>query len=57
MLSWKSKEESASKEVKTVKWVRALVSITFKKSNLLELMMTLASGVWRNKHWVKEWRE
>ena len=31
VLSWKSKEESASKEVKTVKWGRALVSITFKK--------------------------
>ena len=37
VLSWKPKEESASKEVKTVKWGRALMSITFKKRNCLEL--------------------
>ena len=37
VLSWKPKEESASKEVKIVKWGRALMSITFKKRNCLEL--------------------
>lgn len=54
MLSQKPKEESASKEVKTVKWGRVLMSITFKKRNCLELVMTVASVEWRgNKHWVR----
>lgn len=46
VLSWKPKEESASKEVKTVKCGSALMSTTFKKRNFLELVMTVASVEW-----------